>query len=318
MQVPINTLFLAGLGIGLLTSASYVLVILLRVWLNPALAPLVRETVPLRTRLAALKEAAPVIVLMVGVLGGLFGGLFTATQAGAVGAFLSLVVALGQRSIGLRGLRLAVTETLVTCGSLFVVIIGTSMLTLILTRSGIGGTITDVVGTLGASPVLLLVAIACIYLVLGLFLEPIGAMLITLPILLPLVDGAGISLIWFGVFVVKLLEIGMITRPDRDERLCPVLDRRALGADGHRVPRHPVVLCRGPCPAWRDDRLSADRAVLPRPFLTFPKGYPMQDAVLVSTARTGIDRAFRGALNATLFAQHERPCDCPCRRPRRA
>lgn len=164
-------------------------------------------------KLAALKQAAPVIVLMVGVLGGLFAGLFTATQAGAVGALMSLVVALVQRSLSLRGLWQAITETLVTCGSLFIVIIGASMLTRFLTLSGIGTAVTDIVGTLGASPVLLLVAIACVYLVLGLFLEPIGAMLITLPILLPLVDAAGISPIWFGVFVVKLLEIGMITPP---------------------------------------------------------------------------------------------------------
>lgn len=212
-QEPINALFLGGLGIGILTSAAYVGVILLRVWLNPALAPSIKETVPLGEKLAALKQAAPVILLMVGVLGGLFGGLFTATQAGAVGALLSLVVALAQRSLGWRGLRLAVTETLVTCGSLFIVIIGASMLTRFLTLSGIGIAITDIVGELGASPVLLLVAIACVYLVLGLFLEPIGAMLITLPILLPLVDAAGIHPIWFGVFVVKLLEIGMITPP---------------------------------------------------------------------------------------------------------
>lgn len=212
-QVPINTLFLGGLGIGLATSASYVAVILLRVWLNPALAPRVTEAVPIAEKLAALKQAAPVIVLMVGVLGGLFAGLFTATQAGAVGALMSLVVALVQRSLSMRGLWQAITETLVTCGSLFIVIIGASMLTRFLTLSGIGTAVTDIVGTLGASPVLLLVAIACVYLVLGLFLEPIGAMLITLPILLPLVDAAGISPIWFGVFVVKLLEIGMITPP---------------------------------------------------------------------------------------------------------
>lgn len=212
-QEPINALFLGGLGIGLATSAAYVMLILIRVWLNPALAPTVTETVPLSVKLAALKQAGPVVILVAGVLGGLFAGLFTATQAGAVGAALALLVALLQRSLDWQGLQRAVIETLVTCGSLFVVIIGASMLTRFLTLSGIGGAITDIVGTLGANPVLLLIAIACVYLVLGLFLEPIGAMLITLPILLPLVKTAGIDMIWFGVFVVKLLEVGMITPP---------------------------------------------------------------------------------------------------------
>lgn len=212
-QEPITELFLGGIGIGLLTSAAYVLVILVRVTLNPALAPMVTETVPLREKVLALRKAGPVIALIVGVLGGLFAGLFTATQAGAVGAILSIVVALSQRSLSLQGFWLSVTETLVTCGSLFVVIIGASMLTRFLTLSGIGVSITDMVGAMGTSPVLLLVTIALIYLLLGMFLEPIGAMLITLPILLPLIQAAEINPIWFGVFVVKLLEIGMITPP---------------------------------------------------------------------------------------------------------
>ena len=79
--------------------------------------------------------------------------------------------------------------------------------------SGVGYMISDAVDALGASPVLLLIAIALVYMILGMFLEPIGAMLITLPIFLPLVATAGVDPIWFGVFVAKLLEVGMITPP---------------------------------------------------------------------------------------------------------
>jgi tripartite ATP-independent transporter DctM subunit len=212
-QVSITQLFLGGIGAGLLTAAAYILVILVRVKLNPALAPRVTEHVSWRDKFLVLRQAAPVLVLMIGVLGGLFAGYFTATQAGAVGALLAVVMAVVTRTLDWRGFRAAVVDTLVTCGSLFIVVIGASMLTRFLTLSGVGMVITDAVGVFNVNPFMLLIAIALVYMILGMFLEPIGAMLITLPILLPLVIAADINLIWFGVFVVKLLEIGMITPP---------------------------------------------------------------------------------------------------------
>lgn len=212
-QVSINDLFLGGIGAGIATAASYIAVIVIRVKLNPSLAPRVTGTVTWWERIVALKGAAPVMLLIIGVLGGLFGGLFTATQAGAVGALLSIGVAALHGRLSFAVLKSATIDTLATCGSLFIVTIGASMLTRFLTMSGVGYMITDAVDWLGASPVMLLIVIALVYLVLGMFLEPIGAMLITLPIFLPLVDSAGISAIWFGVFVAKLLEVGMITPP---------------------------------------------------------------------------------------------------------
>ena len=212
-QVSITDLFLGGIGAGIATALSYIAVILLRVTLNPALAPRVTEQVTWTEKFSALKGALPVILLVVAVLGGLFGGLFTATQAGAVGALMSMVVAATQRTLTFKALKTSVIETLVTCGSLFIVTIGASMLTRFLTLSGVGYMISDAAAVLGASPVFLLIGIAVIYMILGMFLEPIGAMLITLPIFLPLVGTAGIDAIWFGVFVAKLLEVGMITPP---------------------------------------------------------------------------------------------------------
>ena len=212
-QVSINDLFLGGIGVGIATAVFYIAVIVIRVKLNPGLAPSITDRVTWGERFVALRGALPVLLLIIGVLGGLFGGLFTATQAGAVGALMSLGVAALHRRLTLSVVKTAVIDTLATCGSLFIVTIGASMLTRFLTMSGVGYMITDAVGWMGASPVMLLIVIALVYLVLGMFLEPIGAMLITLPIFLPLVATAGIDAIWFGVFVAKLLEVGMITPP---------------------------------------------------------------------------------------------------------
>lgn len=212
-QVSISDLFLGGIGAGLATALTYIIVILIRVKLNPELAPPVTERYTLAQKMASLKETLPLLALVIGVLGGMFAGLFTATQAGAVGALLSFVVAAFNRTLTREAVTRSVTETLTTCGSLFIVIIGASMLTRFLTLTGLGETISGVVTDLNTGPIMLIVGMTLVYLLLGMFLEPIGAMLITLPIFLPLVAITDMSLIWFGVYVVKLLEIGMVTPP---------------------------------------------------------------------------------------------------------
>jgi TRAP-type C4-dicarboxylate transport system permease large subunit len=104
-------------------------------------------------------------------------------------------------------------ETLLTTSSLFLIAIGAILLTRFLTLSGTGNLIADAIIAMQANTLVLLIGISCIYLVLGMFLDPLGAMLLTVPVLLPILDNAGIDLIWFGVFLVKFLEIGMITPP---------------------------------------------------------------------------------------------------------
>ncbi|WP_372022519.1 TRAP transporter large permease (plasmid) [Tistrella mobilis] len=212
-QVAVTKLFLGGLVAGLLTALGYILVILIRVKLNPALAPQVREDVPLSEKLDALRDTWPVLAIMLGVFGGLFGGLFTPTEAGAVGAFLSCVVAIAKGTFTWKMFRTAAQETLVTTSALLIIGIGASLLSRFLALSGAGDWISTVVIDIGANPYMLLLAVTVMYLILGMFLEPLGMMLLTMPIVLPIIDAAGFSLIWFGVLLTKFLEIGMITPP---------------------------------------------------------------------------------------------------------
>lgn len=212
-EVPISALFLGGVGAGLLTMFSYVAVVMIRVKLKPELAPQLHEDVSLADKLAALKDTWPVLLLMLGVFGGLFSGAFTPTEAGAVGAAIATIIAALKGSLTWVSFRDALSETLLTSASLFIIAIGASMLTRFLAFSGAGDYLSDAVTAMGADPLLLLLGISLIYLLLGMFLEPIGAMLLTLPILLPIIDTAGFSLIWFGVLLTKFLEIGMITPP---------------------------------------------------------------------------------------------------------
>ena len=192
---------------------GYVGVVVIRAKLNPALAPRDDDRFSWPDRLGALVETWPVLLLMLGVLGGLFMGAFTPTEAGAVGSFLAVVIALLKRGLTWQGFRAAVIDTLINSAALFIIAIGASMLTRFIAYSGAGDVLAEAISGAGLSFTLLLIGIACVYLLLGMFLEPIGAMLLTLPILLPIIDEAGWNLIWFGVVIVKLLEIGMITPP---------------------------------------------------------------------------------------------------------
>lgn len=212
-QVSVTELFLGGVAAGLLTAAGYVAVVTIRVALNPALAPRDEGAAPLGERMAALGETWPLLLVMAGIFGGLFGGVFTPTEAGAVGASLACLVALLRGELTWARFRAAAVETTTATAALVLIAVGASLLTRFLALSGAGDALSDGLLGLGVSPWLLLLGIAGVYLLLGMFLEPLGAMLLTLPIVLPIAEDAGWSLVWFGVVLTKLLEIGMITPP---------------------------------------------------------------------------------------------------------
>lgn len=212
-QTSITELFLGGVAIGLLTMVSYILVILIRVKLNPDLAPSVKEEIPMAEKIEALKDVWPILLVMVGIFGGLFSGIFTPTEAGAVGALLSCVVAVIARQLTWERFKNAILETLLTTTGLLIIGIGASLLQRFLALSGAGTYISELIIGQNADIAWVLFGIVMIYLLLGMFLEPIGAMLLTLPIVLPIINSADLSLVWFGVVLTKLLEIGMITPP---------------------------------------------------------------------------------------------------------
>ena len=212
-QTSITELFLGGVAIGLLTMFSYIAVILVRVKLNPALAPSVKEEISMAEKLAALRDVWPILLVMLGIFGGLFSGIFTPTEAGAIGALLSCVVAVIARQLTWERFKNAILETLLTTTGLLIIGIGASLLQRFLALSGAGTYISELIIGQNADIAWVLLGIVMIYLLLGMFLEPIGAMLLTLPIVLPIINSAGLSLVWFGVVLTKLLEIGMITPP---------------------------------------------------------------------------------------------------------
>jgi TRAP-type C4-dicarboxylate transport system permease large subunit len=130
-----------------------------------------------------------------------------------VGAFLACLVAMTTGQMTLSRFLTAARETLITTAALLIIAIGASLLTRFLALSGAGNFLSEAILSMTSNPVLLMIGIVCIYLLMGMFLEPMGAMMLTLPVIIPVVEASDWSLLWFGIVLAKLLEIGMITPP---------------------------------------------------------------------------------------------------------
>src|SRR5690554_1418428 len=212
-QSSISKLFLGGIAAGLVTAVGYIVVIYLRVKINPSLAPDASEAVPWHEKIASFKDTWPVFLIMIGIFGGLFAGIFTPTESGAIGSTLACLVAILKRCMTWQAFKKAAIETLVTTSALLIIAVGASMLTRFLVFSGASDYLSDWILSLDAGDLVIMLGVVVLYLLLGMVLEPIGCMLLTLPIILPVIENTGFSLIWFGVVLTKLLEIGMVTPP---------------------------------------------------------------------------------------------------------
>lgn len=209
----IGMLLMAGILPGLLTAFIYGGLIIVRCWLKPALAPAIEEEVTWADRFAALKEIAPLPLLILAVIGSMYSGLATATEAAAFGAFASIVIAGLRGSLSRTALIDGVGDALRSTGSIFFIAIGATLFSRFLTFAGVPQFMGNLAETFAYDPLLLLAVIAGIYLVLGMFLDPMGLLLLTLPIFLPFFEAADLNLIWIGVLVVKFIEISLITPP---------------------------------------------------------------------------------------------------------
>jgi tripartite ATP-independent transporter DctM subunit len=212
-ETSISQLFLAGILPGLISLGGFVLVIAIWVWRDPASAPAFRGAISGRDKLRAMVDAWPAVALFVVIVGGIYGGVFTATEAAAVCVVAATLIGFAQRRLTLRGLWEAGRETAIQTAAIFLIAAAAKIFVAFIALTGVAPDIVGAVTAAEFSPVVLMIAIAAIYLLLGMFLDPIGIMVLTLPLMIPLVESYGFDLIWFGVVVIKLLEIGLITPP---------------------------------------------------------------------------------------------------------
>lgn len=212
-EASILELFIAGVVPGLVLAALYSGWIVYRALTDPAIQPAAGERPTWRERLVALRDLGPVVFLIFAVIGSMYAGFASVTEAAAVGVAGALVVAAAQSTLTWPNLRSALLSTVRTCAMIGLILCGALFLAKAMTLLGVPRGVSEWVQSLGLSPYTLMLALFLVYLVLGCFLDGLSAMVMTLPVALPLVLGAGFDKIWFGIFLVATIELSNVTPP---------------------------------------------------------------------------------------------------------
>lgn len=212
-ETSIGQLFLAGILPGVLSLLGYSLVIVLWVRRDPSIAPASNETFTWAERGRVLLGAWPAILLFTIIVGGIYGGLFTATEAAALSLLFAIVLGIIRRKIKWLEVIPMIREIAATTGAIFFIAACAKIFVALIALTGLSNSLVGALGSESIGPWTFIALVCVIYLVLGMFLDPVGIMVLTLPLMIPMVESFGFNLIWFGVIVVKLLEIGLITPP---------------------------------------------------------------------------------------------------------
>lgn len=212
-ETPIGKLLIAGVVPGVLNAVLFAVYIIGYCKLKPEAAPPPDDKPTTADRFAALGRIWPIPLLILCVIGGIYSGLTTATEAAAFGAFAALVIALLKGGLTRTTLKESVVDALHSGASIFFIAVSAVLLTRFLALCGLPAFMGSFVGQAGLGPYEVIFFMVVVYLILGCFLDPIGIMLITLPILLPMWKAVGLDMVWMGVLVVMLLEIGLLTPP---------------------------------------------------------------------------------------------------------
>ena len=215
-EVSVPKLLIAGIIPGLLTAVVYMSMIMIRCWLDPELAPPIEfadRTALWRERWESLAGIWPILVLIMGVIGGLYAGIVTPTEGGAAGAFLAAIIGLAQRKLTLAGFIDALKDAMATTAQLFFVGIGAILFTRFLALSGASEMFKDSIGQWALDPLLLVAAASIVYIILGTFMDPLGMILLTIPVFVPMFAALDLDLVWLGVLVVKYIGISLLTPP---------------------------------------------------------------------------------------------------------
>jgi C4-dicarboxylate transporter, DctM subunit len=211
---PINKLLIAGFVPGIMTALLYAIGIYLLVRFVPKYAPQTNEDrVSFKEKLIATKRVLGLGFLFALVMGGLFIGLFTSTGAGAIGAMGALIILLTKKRFKLELIKNAISSAgILSCSLLFIIAFG-NLFSFVISTSGELERFTSYLIELKLNPTVLLILLAAFYFILGCMIDPTSMLIITLPPIIPIAEAYGFHPVWFGIIVITMLEIGVMTPP---------------------------------------------------------------------------------------------------------
>lgn len=211
-QESVPALFAAGLIPGLLMTLLFMVAIGITARLRPAWMP-VAPSMPLRERLRAAGSMWKLAILFGFAVGGIYAGWFSPTEAAGVAAFAAIVIAALTRTMTLVGFIDALMNTLRTTAMLMFIIAGAWIFAYFIVQTQLPTAIVELIGYLNLPPYAVILIILCFYLVLGCFLESVAIILVTVPVFLPVIQALGFDPVWYGVLMVIMVEVGLITPP---------------------------------------------------------------------------------------------------------
>lgn len=209
---PIGELLIAGIIPGILQMFLFMIVIYFIVVKNPALAPITPKK-PFIVKIKSLNSIWPFLLLFMLSIGGIYLGFFTPTEAGGVGAFGAFLLAVATRRLSWENFKKCLNETTRLTAMIFFILIGADIFSKFLALSRIPVAITKYVSELDVSPMVILFFILIVYFILGMFLEGLAIFVLTLPVVYPLIIELGFNGVWFGIVMVMVMNIGLITPP---------------------------------------------------------------------------------------------------------
>ncbi len=210
----IGKLFIAGIIPGLILTALYMSYISIRVAITPKMAPRVaEETMSWGRSLVKFLGAWPIFLLSLIVLGSIYGGVATPSEAASVGAFAALVIAAAYRQLNWQKLKLTTLNTIKTTCFVILIFLGAKIMGALLSNLGVFGKLSEWVVSFPVPPIGILSAILLMYLILGCFMSGLPAIVITLPIVFPIITTLGYDPIWFGIMIVLVDEAGLLSPP---------------------------------------------------------------------------------------------------------
>jgi tripartite ATP-independent transporter DctM subunit len=215
-EQSIGQLFMAGVVPGLLQVLGYMVTVYIWCKINPSAGP-TGSKYPMREKIRETRNILPIVIIFGFMFGGMYGGLFTPTEAGAFSAFFTLIVALAMRRLTKRNFLSSIQDALQTVCMVFFLILGAFLFTRFMLLSDLASLISESMLYLhfeiGLPPGLIVVILVLFYIFLGCFLDTLAALLLTLPFVYPIITGLGLDPIWWGVIMVRVMEIGMISPP---------------------------------------------------------------------------------------------------------
>ncbi|MBU2088973.1 MAG: TRAP transporter large permease subunit, partial [Alphaproteobacteria bacterium] len=210
--VPVTKLFMAGVIPGIMLSLCFMGGVALWSALRPGATPR-GESFTFRQKIRGSASVFPFLFIILVVLGSLYAGVATPSEAGGIGAVASLVVCLFRGILTWKLIYETAMETVRVTSFLLLIVVGASIMSWVFDYLRIPRTLVSVVEAAEMAPWMVLIIIACLYIVLGMFIESISMMLMTLPVVFPIILSLGLDPLWFGVFLVVMIEVGLVTPP---------------------------------------------------------------------------------------------------------